>query len=60
MSDEKRKIDCQLKATGTSKANAKVVKDLSIPDPDPAVGKQILGELTEEESKDDEGSKNSK
>ncbi len=59
MSDEKNKIDCRLKATGTSKANAKVVKDLSVPDPEPVVGKQILGELMEEESKDDEGSKNS-
>lgn len=59
MSDEESKIDCRLKATGTSRANAKVVKDLSIPDPDPAVGKKILEELMAEGSKDDEGSKNS-
>jgi len=59
MSDEKNKIDCRLKATGTSKADAKVVKDLSVPDPEPAVGKKILDELTEEESKDDARSKNS-
>ena len=56
MSDEKNKIECRLKATGTDKANEKVVKDLSVPDPDPKVGKRILGELTEEELTDDNGS----
>lgn len=59
MSDEQNKIDCRLKAVGTSKANAKVVEDLSVPDPDPAVGKKILGELMKKGSKDDEGSENS-
>lgn len=59
MNDEKNKIDCQLKATGTDKANEKVVKDLSVPDPDPVVGKRVLGELMEEESEDDSESENS-
>lgn len=59
MSENESKIDCRLKATGTSKANAKVIEDLSVSDPEPAVGKKILGELMEEGSKDDEGSKNS-
>lgn len=59
MSDGKNKIECRLKATGTDKANEKVVQDLAVPDPDPKVGKKILGELMEEESTDDSESKNS-
>lgn len=59
MSDEKNKIECRLKATGTDQANEKVIKDLAVPDPDPKVGKKVLGELMEEESTDDSGSKNS-
>ena len=59
MSHEKNKIECRLKAEGTDKANEKVVKDLAVPDPDPKVGKRVLGELMEEESKDDSGSENS-
>ena len=59
MSEKKSKIDGRLKATGTIEANAKVIEDLSVPDPEPAVGKKILDELMEEGSKDDEGSKNS-
>lgn len=59
MSDIENKIECRLKATGTDQANEKVIKDLSVPDPDPEVGKKILGELTKEESTDDNESKNS-
>lgn len=59
MNRKKNKIDCQLKAMGTDKANEKVVEDLSVPDPDPEVGKQVLDELMEKESKDDRESENS-
>lgn len=55
MSCKKKQIDCRLKAIGTDKVNERVVDDLSIPDPEPAVGKQIL----EEELKDDGKSENS-
>ena len=59
MSDEKKKIECRLKATGTDRANEKVVKDLAVPDPEPKDGKRVLGELMEEESRDDTESENS-
>ena len=59
MSDEQKKIECRLKATGTDQANEKVIKDLAVPDPEPKDGKRVLGELMEEESKDDDESKNS-
>ena len=58
MSDDK-KIECRLKATGSDRANEKVIEDLAVPDPEPKDGKRVLGELMEEESKDDAESKNS-
>lgn len=59
MSDVENKIECRLKAMGTDQANEKVIKDLAVSDPDPEVGKKVLGKLMEEESTDDNGSKNS-
>lgn len=53
MSDKKTKIDCRLTTSGTGKANEKAVGDLSVPDPDPAVGKQIIEEEMEKDSEDD-------
>lgn len=53
MKNEKTKIGCRLMTRGTGAANAKVLDDLIIPDPDPAVGKQIIVDAVEEE-KDDE------
>lgn len=53
MSDKKTKIDCRLTTSGTDKANEKAVGDLSVPDPDPSVGKQIIEEVMEKDSDDD-------
>jgi hypothetical protein len=49
MSDKKTKVDCCLTTRGMKQANAKVVDDLTVPDPEPAIGKQIIQEATEEE-----------
>ena len=42
MSDKKTKVDCCLTTRGTKQANAKVVDDLTVPDPEPAIREQIL------------------
>jgi len=52
MSDKKTKMDCQLSVSGTDAANAKAAKDMDIPDPTPAVGKQLIEDATED---DEEG-----
>jgi len=53
MSDKKTKIECRLTTQGTSKANAKAVDDLKIPDPEPTEGARAIKEATEEETEDD-------
>ena len=53
MSDKKTKVDCRLITRGTDGANAKAIDDLAISDPEPAVGKQIIKEMLEEEVDDD-------
>lgn len=61
MSDKKTKIGCELITRGTDKANAQAIDDLSVPDPEPEVGKKIINDAVkeEEEQKDGSGSKNS-
>lgn len=49
MSDKKTKVDCKLTTIGTDGANAKIIKDLNIPDPHPAVGKKIIEDAIEDE-----------
>ncbi len=49
MSGEKTKVECRLIPRGTNKANASVVDDLAVPDPEPAEGKQIIKEVTKED-----------
>ena len=59
MSDKKTKMNCRLITRGTQKANAKVIDDLAIPDPELAIGKQIIQNVTEEKAEDGGQSKNS-
>jgi len=54
MKNEKTKVECRLTTHGTEKANAKVVDDLIVPDPDPAVGKQVIVDIIEEEKDNDD------
>ena len=56
MSDKKTKVDCRLITCGTDKANAKVVGDLQVPDPDPAEGQEVIRNAigTEEDDGDDD------
>ncbi len=42
MSDKKTKIDCRLTTRGSEAVNAKAIDDLSIPDPELAIGEQII------------------
>jgi len=44
MEENKTKIKCNLVTRGTDKVRAAVTDDLSIPDPDPVIGKQIIDE----------------
>ncbi len=53
MSEKKTKVECRLTTHGTDKANAKVVDDLIIPDPEPVIGKGMIEKLVEKETKDD-------
>ena len=53
MSDKKTKVGCSLVTRGTAKANAHVVDDLTIPDPDQATGKRIVEEAMEKDIDDD-------
>jgi len=53
MTDKNTRIDCHLSTHGTNKANAKAIDDLSVPDPEPDVGDQIVREAMEEELEDD-------
>ena len=54
MCDEKIKADCRLIAKGTDKANAKVVDDLRIPDPESAIGNKIIKEAIGDETDNDD------
>jgi len=59
MSDKKTKVKCCLTTHGTEQADAKAVDDLAVPDPELAIGKQIIQEATEEESDSDSKPKHS-
>jgi hypothetical protein len=59
MSYKKTKVDCRLITRGTKGANAKVIDDLVIPDPEPAIGKKTIKKLVEKETEDDSQSKTS-
>ncbi len=59
MSDKKTKVECRLMTRGTDKANAKVVDDLSVSDPEPIVGKQVVEEAIEKGVDDDGETKDS-
>jgi len=59
MSDKKTQIDCRLITRGTDKANAKAIEDLNVPDPEPAVGEQVIKDAMEEGSEDDSQTGNS-
>jgi len=45
-------INCKLLTRGTHKANAQVVDDLSIIDPESDVGKQIMEDLINKEDQE--------
>lgn len=53
MSDKKTKFESRLMTRGTDRANAKVVDDLSVSDPEPSVGKQVIEEAIEKDVDDD-------
>jgi len=59
MSDKKTQVDCRLITNGTERANAKVIKDLNVSDPEPVVGKQIIKDAMGEGSEDDSKTENS-
>jgi hypothetical protein len=59
VSDKKTKVDCRLTVCGTNRANAKVIDDLAVPDPESAVGEQIIKEAMKEEIEDDSQQGNS-
>lgn len=59
MMDKKTQVDCRLVTRGTNRANAQAIDDLNIPDPESAVGKQIIKKMLEEEIEDDSQSDNS-
>lgn len=53
MSDKKTKVGCNLVTRGTAEANAQVVDDLAIPDPEPAIGKRLIDEAMRKDTEDD-------
>lgn len=53
MGDKKTKVDCCLTTRGTKQANAKAVDDLTVPDPEPAIGEQIIQDAIEKKLDDD-------
>ena len=59
MSDKKTKVECRLVVRETDKANAKVIDDLVVPDPESTMGKQIILEVMEENTNDNSKSENS-
>lgn len=59
MDDKKTKVECRLITRGTDGANANVISDLNVPDPESTVGKQIIIEAEEKDVEDDDQSENS-
>lgn len=59
MSDKKTKVECRLVIRSDNEANAKVIDDLAIPDPEAATGEQIIREAIEKDSEDEGKPKNS-
>lgn len=53
MSQSKTKIDCLLVARGTSEVDASVVDDMSVPDPELAVGKELIQKVMKEGTEND-------
>ncbi len=45
--NKETKIKCHLTTRGTEKANAKVVDDLTVPDPEIDVGEQMIAKAME-------------
>lgn len=54
MSDEKIKVECHLKTKGTDEVEDKVSDDLDVPDPELAVGKQIIKNIMEKDVENDD------
>lgn len=52
VSDKKTKLNCRLITKGTEQVNASANDDLSVPDPEPTVGKKIIQEVIGEEEED--------
>jgi hypothetical protein len=48
MGDDKAKIDCKLFSVGSDKAEAEAREDLTVPDPEPAVGEKLIKDATED------------
>lgn len=48
MSDKKTKVDSKLFSVGADKAEAKAREDLNIPDPEPAIGEQLIKDAPED------------
>jgi hypothetical protein len=59
MSGKKTKVSCHLVTRGTNKANVKAIDDMTVPDPEPVVGKKIIEEAMEEDTEDEGQSENS-
>ena len=59
MKSKKTKVSCHLVTRGTNKANAKAIDDMAVPDPEPVVGKKMIEEAMEEDTKDEDQSANS-
>ena len=53
MSHNKTKIDCLLVARGTSEVDSNVMDDMSISDPELAVGKELIHKAMKEGTEND-------
>ena len=49
MSKKKTRLGCHLITRGTKEVNAQADDDLSVPDPEQAVGKQLIKKIMEED-----------
>lgn len=58
--NEETRLKCRLVTRGTDRANAKVADDLKIPDPNLAIGKQVVDKAMQKEIDDDSQPANSK
>ena len=54
MGDEKIKVECRLITRGTDKVDAQAVDDLSVPDPELAIGKKVIENAISKEDDDDD------